>query len=114
MEILGHQTPHIGFATVINRQLIFVLGILLVAFVAVQFIILATLGTKGAEIADIRTQMDDLRISNEYLRSEIDKARTSGQIEPDIAAQFDIYPAEIQKVVVSTAQENNDAVSYNP
>ncbi|MCA9379165.1 hypothetical protein KC640_01940 [Candidatus Dojkabacteria bacterium] len=114
MEIFGRQTKQIGFAKVMNRQLVFILALLLVAFVAAQFVVLATVGSKGAEITGIRLEMDDLRISNEYLRSEIDKAKTLAEIEPEISEVFDIYPTSVQKVVAPSAQIPSDVVSYNP
>ncbi len=82
----------------INRYFLRVAGVLIVLFVVAQFIVLATLGTKGAEIARIRMQKDNLRLQNEYMRSEIDKAKTLGQIETGLRDTFNLQDSGIRVI----------------
>lgn len=80
----------------IHRHMFLILLILVGAFVGAQFMILATVGTKGAEITTIRAQKDVLRIENESLRSEIDRARTLGEIQPEIEELFDLSETQVE------------------
>lgn len=92
-------------------------GIALVLFIALQFGILATLGTKGGEIATIRAQMEELRIQNETIRADIDKVKTVDNIQSDIAEVFPLRPTSVEKVVVDSGVQATGAdnvVGLNP
>lgn len=71
---------------------------MMVFFVLAQFFVLVTVGTKGAEIGNIRSQMDELRTNNEYLRAEIDKAKTLGQIEQGLDSVYDLRQVNIESL----------------
>lgn len=94
----------------INRKLIMILVLLGITFIAAQFTILATLGTKGAEIGQIRVEMDKLRLENETLQAEIDKAKTTDMIEPEVA-KLPVKPASVETVVSSPS--DNTVVGLN-
>lgn len=95
------QRQQLSLSKSINRQMLFVLGGLVLVFIAAQFTILATLGTKGGEIASIRMDMNDLRIQNESLRADIDKAKTVENIQSNITQVMDLYPVAVEKITVS-------------
>ncbi len=86
----------------LQQRLIGTVLLLVGIFVLVQFTILATLGTKGAEIAGIRKEMNDLRLQNEQIRAEIDKAKTLAQIETDIYDNYNISRSDVTKIYASS------------
>lgn len=95
------QRQQLSLSKSINRQMLLVLGGLVVVFIIAQFAILATLGTKGGEIAGIRMEMNDLRIQNESLRADIDEAKTVENIQNNITQVMDLYPVGVEKITVS-------------
>ena len=80
----------------INRHLFLILAMLAGVFVVSQFLILATVGTKGAEITAIRHEKEELRIDNEALRSDTDKVKTLAEIEGDVEELFELVPASVE------------------
>ncbi len=80
----------------INRHLFLILGMLLMVFVVLQFLILATVGTKGAEITSIRIEKDTLRVENESLRAEIDKVKTLEQVEEKVNEVYDLEQKKVE------------------
>jgi len=72
---MGSNLKTIDFKDV-NKRLIIINGILLLAFFAVQVVITSQYGTKTQEIDATRAEKDSVRQENKYLESEIDKAKT--------------------------------------
>lgn len=101
-------------STINKHSLKFIVALVLI-FVSAQFMILALVGTKGAEITGIRQQKDELRVQNEYLNAEIDKARTSAQIQNGLDQNFDLQATNVNIVRVDTPTQANalDYVSGN-
>lgn len=60
----------------INKKLLFINGILLLAFFSAQVIATSHYGTKTQEIDATRLEKDAVRQENKFLEAEIDKART--------------------------------------
>ncbi|MEO6729189.1 MAG: hypothetical protein ABIM99_04675 [Candidatus Dojkabacteria bacterium] len=60
----------------INKKLLTINAILVVGFFASQILVTSVLGTKTQEIDEIRQTKDDLRLKNEILTAQIDKAKT--------------------------------------
>jgi hypothetical protein len=95
MDTFGTQTKIISS---LNKHFLRIAGVLIVLFVVAQFFILATLGTKGAEIARIRQEKADLREQNEYLRSEIDKAKTLAHIQLGLTETFELEGSNVNVI----------------
>lgn len=93
---LNFETP--------SRALVFLFAATLL-FVVVQFGILAVLGTKGGEIAQIRVEMESLRIENEHLRAEIDKAKTIANIQADSSVTDKLSPVGVERIVVGSTEQ---------
>lgn len=73
----------------INRRLAFLNVFALASFFAVQMIITVTMGTKTQEISILRQQKNTLRLENEILLSEIDKAKSTFNKE-DITKKYNL------------------------
>lgn len=69
-----------GMAT-INKNLIIINIILFGLFIALQIGITTAIGTKSAEIEEIRRQKDEVRLNIEILQSDIDEARAKANVE---------------------------------
>jgi hypothetical protein len=82
----------------INKHLVLILAILGVLFVISQFMILATVGVKGADITKFRAEKEELRIENESLRAEIDSAKVLGQIEAGLQETFDLTQKQVETI----------------
>lgn len=91
----------------LNKHSVKFIVALILLFVAAQFTVLALVGTKGAEITSIRQQKDQLRVENEYLNAEIDKARTLAQIQNGLDQNFDLQPTNVNIVHIDTPTQAN-------
>jgi preprotein translocase subunit SecG len=60
----------------INKTLVKSIVVLIVLFFASQILITAVLSTRTTAIDDIRRKKDELRLQNEILTAQIDKAKT--------------------------------------
>ncbi|MFS8130541.1 MAG: hypothetical protein ACMG57_01040 [Candidatus Dojkabacteria bacterium] len=60
----------------INKKLFTINAILVIGFFGSQILVTSVLGTKTQEIDEIRQTKDDLRLQNEILTAQIDKAKT--------------------------------------
>jgi hypothetical protein len=97
--------------TSINRNFITISVFLILMLVGAQFVILATLGTKGAEIASIRQKQEILRISNEHLLADIDKSKTLSKIEDGLYNAFELEQTNIN-VINSYSGEGTNVVGF--
>ncbi|MBL8014967.1 MAG: hypothetical protein JNK26_02155 [Candidatus Doudnabacteria bacterium] len=88
----------------LSRPMVVLITVLLV-FVAVQFMILATLGTKGGEIGLIRAQMESLRVENDNLRAAIDRTKTVANIEEDMTNVFALQTTYVEKIVTAPSDQ---------
>lgn len=73
----------------INKRLFVAIVILAVAFFGAQILVTSQVGTKSAEIDQIRAEKDTLRLENEILRSKINEVRSISFIED--LAENDAY-----------------------
>ncbi len=80
------------------RHFVLIIGVLLLLLFFVQFIGLTLLGTKGAEIAQFRSAKDQFRIENEYLRSEIDRAKTLLEIEGGLNEIYELETKSVEQI----------------
>lgn len=60
----------------INKKLLTINIVLVIAFFGSQILVTSILGTKTQEIDEIRQSKDDLRLQNEILTAQIDKSKT--------------------------------------
>ncbi len=66
-----------------------ILGVVLtIALFVTQFAVLATVGVKGSEVSEIRTEKEELRLEIDRIRAQIDSAKTLGKIEKDLDVVF--------------------------
>ncbi len=64
-----------------SRKLFIFVGGLIVIFVAVQFIKLASVGRVGADITRIKNEQNELELENELIRTEINEMRTASYLD---------------------------------
>lgn len=85
----------------ISRNFAMICILLVVAIFSAQFIILATLGSRGTEVSRVRDEKEYFRLENERLRAEIDRSRTLEKIEPGVQQIYTnankVTPTEITK-----------------
>lgn len=95
MNYIQAQTSII---TSLNRHFLVVVGIVIVALITAQFFVMATIGTNGAAIEEIRAEKASLRLKTEYLQAEIDKVRTSQYINQGVADLQGLSQTSVQAI----------------
>lgn len=89
-------------------SMLIVLGIILVVTMLVQLAFLSIFGTRGSEVAEIRSRQKELILENELLEAEISKKQSLVRIKKVAEEELGmVQVAEIEYI------EPKDTLSYN-
>jgi cell division protein FtsB len=94
----------------LNKRFQFIAVGLLVLFIGAQFAILATVGTQGVKVDQVRAQKNTLRQENDHLRADIDKAKTLNNISDGLDKVYNLTPARVT-VIELPHTDTNDTVA---
>jgi cell division protein FtsL len=91
-------------------SLLIVLGIVLVVTMISQLAFLSVFGTKGKEIANIRTQQKELILENELLEAEISKRQSLVRIKEIATEELGLVNVgDVEYIAPNhTVSENNN------
>lgn len=88
--------------TTVNRHVLMICIFIFVVYIFAQFVILSSIGTKGADISATRTEQRDLRLENEVLQAQIDGARTTAILDEQVES-LGLGYTPIDRIVVDYA-----------
>ena len=95
------MAKHNGFLKSARKNMLLVLALTFVLFISSQFVVMATVSTRGADIGEIRRQQEEIRLENENLRAEISEARTTERIMGSLTEQFDLSQSQAQVININ-------------
>jgi hypothetical protein len=84
------------FIAKVRKNITLTIAFTLILYVTAQFIVMATVATRGADIGDIRREQEQIRLENEQLRSEINGLRTVSEIMEDVATRYAVQQVKPQ------------------
>lgn len=88
-------------ASSLRKHTVAICGLLIASLFISQFVVLATLGTKGGEVSRVRNEKDEIRINNERIRAEIDNAKTLSNIENGLDTLFNLQNTNVKSVPIA-------------
>ncbi len=92
---------------ILNKRFQLIAIFLLVSFISAQFAILATVGTQGMKVDQVRSQKDELRLENDHLRADIDKAKTLENISAGLDKMFSLTPTGVTVIELPHASDSS-------
>lgn len=92
----------------INKKLFIINAILLVSFFVSQILVTSSIGTKSSEIEEIRKEKDRLRLENEIIGSDIDKAKSVDSLE-SVIEKYNLQ----EKNIISLEEGSSDNIASN-
>jgi hypothetical protein len=73
----------------LRNKIVLVIILTIVLFVSSQFVVMATVSTRGNDIGRIRREQEDLRLENEKLRAQISASKTTETILQTLDTKFE-------------------------
>lgn len=93
-----------GFDIATKKLVLFCIG-LIILFIGVQFVKLASIGRIGDDISSVKYQQSQLELENEILRMEINELKRSSVLEEQIVSESNL----VKKDVTVISASNNDS-----
>lgn len=74
----------------LHKNLIVMITVVAAIFITSQFVVMATVQTRGADIGYLRREQENFRLENEKLRADINAAKTEDRIMGELKDKFPI------------------------
>jgi hypothetical protein len=82
----------------IRNKILLIILITGVLFISSQFVVMATVSTRGSDIGQIRAEQESLRLENEQLRSQINASKTTENIVGVLDTRFQTAQVKAQVI----------------
>ena len=88
----------------LQKRLAMILGILVLIFVAIQFVVLSVVGVRGDDLSDIRSLQEQQRIENEILRADLMQSQVSSRIKTEAESVYGMKEVKLTVIDTKTGQ----------
>ena len=88
----------------LQKRLALVLGILVLVFVAIQFVVLSVVGVRGDDLSTIRSLQEQQRIENEILRADLMQSQVSSQIKGEAESVYGMKEVKLHVIDTKTPE----------
>ncbi len=85
---------------VIKRKLLIILGLMVVALIVVQIIILAAVGTAGPRITSLQNQVDETSLDNELKLAKINELQSIDEVKSCASDELGMAPGRVETIEV--------------
>lgn len=82
----------------LQKRILLILLVMLLLFMAVEFVILSTVGTMGPDISNVRSQTEKLKLDNEIKQATIRQLQTSEEVSTSVEYDLEMSPRTVDNV----------------
>jgi cell division protein FtsB len=95
-----------GSSMFIRKMLSFLVG-LVVMFIIIQFVKLATVGRLGSKISAVKNQQQKLELENELIKAEISKLHETSRFQTDFRASLELQYKDLNVITITRDSDEN-------
>jgi hypothetical protein len=108
---LKNEITRFGLFEEVQKRVALFLFFTVVVTLSINLFLLTYLGPKGQEISSVRSQQEELKLENDLLRSKIEDAKTTSNIEKK--AEEELLLKETEVIVINPDLINQIAEDAN-